>query len=77
MKAYYLLALVGAALLSGCAVRSVAYEPLYTPATVAYVSPTTVAYVSPATVAYVSPTYIPPPPGTLLPGAGVGSLEAP
>ncbi len=64
MKAYYLIALVGVAALGGCAVRSVAYEPLYTPATVAYVSP---AYIAPIT----------PPPGTLLPGASAGTLQAP
>ncbi len=64
MKAYYVLAVVAAALVSGCAVydRSIAYQPVYT---------------APPTVAYVSPTYITPPPGTLLPGAGAGTLQAP
>ncbi|MDB5874282.1 MAG: hypothetical protein JWQ07_3724 [Ramlibacter sp.] len=49
MKAYYLLAPLGVALLAGCTVyRPVAYEPAYTtPATVAVVPQT---YVAPNTV---------------------------
>jgi hypothetical protein len=64
MKAYCLLAALGAALLSGCAVydRYVPYQPVYS---------------APGTVTYVSPYYIAPRPGTLLPGAGAASLEAP
>ena len=66
MKAYYLLAPLGVALLAGCAdYPTVAYTtPVYSqPATVAYVSPAP-TYVAPPSYTYVTP------PNTVILGAG-------
>ena len=68
MKAYYLLAPLGVALLAGCAdYPTVAYAPVYSqPATVAYISPTPAypTYVAPQSYTYVAP------PNTVVLGAG-------